>query len=160
VVDALHGWEMTADDVLRCLHHPLEVLVISSGAAAEPGSNASREDALNGVRVKVSESFADIPNFCCLVPDLLSVGGLIIVGDEPQDGGVVRELNDGVGAVSGYRVRCEQGVQEGTECAALRGSGAQGQYRGGETAHSHYLGSARQEVQDPVAKGDVEIKPW
>jgi len=56
VVDALHGWEMAADNVLRCLHHPLEGLVISSGAAAEPGSNAAREDALDGARVKVSGS--------------------------------------------------------------------------------------------------------
>jgi len=46
---------------------------------------------------------------------------------------------------------CLQGVQERTEYAALRGSGAQGQYRGGETAHPHHLGSA----QDPVAKGGV-----
>jgi len=55
VVDALHGWEMAANDVLRCLHHPLEGLVISSGEAAEPDSNAAREDALNVAHVKVSE---------------------------------------------------------------------------------------------------------
>jgi len=36
VVDALHGWEMAADDVQHCLHHPLEGLAISSGTAAEP----------------------------------------------------------------------------------------------------------------------------
>jgi len=35
VVDALHGWEMMP---FRCLHHPLEGLLISSGAAAKPGS--------------------------------------------------------------------------------------------------------------------------
>jgi len=23
VIDALHGWEMAADDALHCLHHPL-----------------------------------------------------------------------------------------------------------------------------------------
>jgi len=39
---------------------------------------------------------------------------------------------------------------------ALRSSGAQGQYRGGETAHPHHLGSAPQDVQDPVAKGGVK----
>jgi len=43
-------------------------------------------------------------------------------------------------------------VQEWTEYAALSGSDAQEQYRGGETAHSSHLASARQEVQDPVAK--------
>jgi len=57
LVDALHGWEMTADDALCFLHHRLEGLVISSRAAAEPGSNAAREDALDGAPVKVSEGF-------------------------------------------------------------------------------------------------------
>jgi len=80
---------------------------------------------------------------CCQVPDLLSVGGLNIVGDETQDGGVVYQLKDGVGVVCGYTVIRLQGVQEWTEYAALRGSGAQGQYRGGETAHSQHLGSVR-----------------
>jgi len=92
---------------------------------------------------------------CCQVPDLLSVGGLIIVGDETQDGGVIRKLKDGIGAMCRYTVMRIQGVQEWTEYSALRGSGAQGQYRGGETAHSHHLGSAHQDVQDPVAKGGV-----
>jgi len=55
VVDTLHGWEMAADDALRCLHHPLEGLAINSGAAAEPGGNAAREDALNGAPVKASD---------------------------------------------------------------------------------------------------------
>jgi len=55
VVDALHGREMAADYVVHCLHHPLEGLAISSGAAAILGSNAAREDALNGAPVKVSE---------------------------------------------------------------------------------------------------------
>jgi len=44
-------------------------------------------------------------------------------------------------------------IQEWTVHAALRGSDAQGQYRGGETAHPHHLGSACYEVQDSVAKG-------
>jgi len=56
VVDALHGWEMVAVDALCCLH-PLEGLVISSGAAAEPGRNAAGEDARNGAPGKVSEGF-------------------------------------------------------------------------------------------------------
>ena len=81
---------------------------------------------------------------CCQVPDLLPVGGLIIVGDGTQYGGVIRKLKDGVGAMCGYTVIRVQGVQEWTEYTALEGSGAQGQYRGGETAHSHHLGSVRQ----------------
>jgi len=64
-------------------------------------------------------------------------------------------FKDGVGAVCGYTVMCVQGIQEWTEYAALRDSSAPGQYRGGETAHSHHLGSVRQEVQDTVAKGGV-----
>jgi len=74
---------------------------------------------------------------CCQVPDLLSVGSLIIAGDETQDGGVIHQFKDGVGAVCVYTVMHLQGIQEWTEYAALWGSGAQGQYRGGETAHSH-----------------------
>jgi len=65
------------------------------------------------------------PAPCCQVPDLLSVGGLIIVADETQDGGVVRKLKDGV-VVCGYTAICVQGVQEWTEYTALRGSRAQG----------------------------------
>ena len=48
-----HGGELAAGDALRWLHHPLEVLttlwraLISSGAAAQPGSDAAREDAFN-----------------------------------------------------------------------------------------------------------------
>jgi len=53
----------------------------------------------------------------------------------------------------GATVMPVQGVQEWTEYAALRRSGAH--YRGGETAHPHHLGSAHQEVQDPVARGGV-----
>ena len=48
VVDAFHRGELAADDTLRCLHHPLEGFAISSGAAAEPGS-----DAFNGAPVEV-----------------------------------------------------------------------------------------------------------
>jgi len=83
---------------------------------------------------------------------LTSYRRLIIVGDETQDGGVLRELKDVAGAVCGYTV---MHVQEGTEYAALRGSGAQGQSRRGETAHPHHLGSPLLEVQGPFAKGGV-----
>lgn len=57
LVDALHGREVAANDALYCLHHPLESFVISSRAAAVPGSNAAREDALRGEPVEVCESF-------------------------------------------------------------------------------------------------------
>ena len=50
--------EMAADGARRHLHHPLEGLAISSGAAAAaaPASNAAGEDALDGAPGKVSES--------------------------------------------------------------------------------------------------------
>lgn len=57
------------------------------------------------------------------------------LGDEIQDGGVW-ELEDGIGAMCGYSVMRVQGVEEWTEYTALRGSGAECQYRGVETAHS------------------------
>jgi len=148
VVHALHGGEMAADDALRCLHHPLEGLVISSGAAAASGRNAAREDALNSAPVSVCESFcrhakllespqkvvifdehtedheaggflhfisvdvyggmtpphdhllslvdverevAALAPFC-QVPDLLSAGSLIIVGDVCRSVGTVCKL--------------------------------------------------------------------
>lgn len=47
VVDALHRGEVAANDVLRCLHRPLEGLALCSGAAAAPGSNAATDDALS-----------------------------------------------------------------------------------------------------------------
>ena len=49
------------------------------------------------------------------------------------------------------------GTQYGTEYAALRGLGAQGQWRGGEVARSQPQESARQEVHGPVAKKGVSI---
>ena len=66
---------------------------------------------------------------------LPSVGSLISVGDETQDGGIICKLKDDVGTVCGDRVMRVQGE--------------------GETAHPHHIGSARQEVQDPDAKGGV-----
>ena len=43
---------------------------------------------------------------CCQAPYLISIGGLIVVRDETQDGSVVCKLQDDVGTV------CCQGVQE------------------------------------------------
>jgi len=67
VVDALHGWEMAANDALHCLHHALEGLAISSRAAAKPDSNAAREDACNGAPVKVSNTFCRHARRFCAV---------------------------------------------------------------------------------------------
>ena len=51
---------------------------------------------------------------------------------------------------------CEQEVEERAEHAALRGSGVEDQGGGCDVSHPHCLGSARQEVQDPVTEGAVE----
>ena len=89
----------------------------------------------------------------CQVFDLLS--RLVAVGDLADDGRVVSKLHDGVGAVYGHTVVCEQGVEERAEHTALRGSGVEDQGGGCEVSH-HCLGSARQEVQDPVTEGADE----
>ena len=56
----------------------------------------------------------------CQVSDLLPTGCLIAVGDQAYCC-VVSKLNDGVGVVLGHAVVGEQGVQEGTKHAPLRG---------------------------------------
>ena len=62
--------------------------------------------------------------------DLLSVGSLIVVGDEAQDGGVV--VVDDVGAACGHTfVNKAYRRRRRTEYAALRVSGVQGQGREG-----------------------------
>jgi len=51
----------------------------------------------------------------------------------------------------GYIVIRVQGVLEGTEYAALRGS-AQGQYRGGEAANSHNLSVRKSSIQSSIQR--------
>ena len=55
------------------------------------------------------------------VSELLPIGCLIVVSDQAYHCCVIGKLNDGVGVVSGRAVMSEQGVQEGTEHAPLRG---------------------------------------
>ena len=64
-------------------------------------------------------------------------------------------LNDGVGVVFGQAVMGEQGIQEGTKYTPLRGPSVEDQHGRRFVAYSCHLGAARQEVQDPVAEGDV-----
>ncbi len=81
---------------------------------------------------------------------LLSVGRLIVVGDQARC--VICNFDDDVRAVCGYRVVCVQGVQEWAEDTALRSTGVEDQGRLGVVAHSDYLISSCQEVQDPAAQ--------
>ena len=57
----------------------------------------------------------------------------------------------------GHAVMGEQGVQERAENTPLWGPSVEDQ-RGGVITYPHYLGVARQEVQDPVAQGRVETQ--
>ena len=52
----------------------------------------------------------------------------------------------------------EQGVQEGTKHTPLWDPRVEDQHGGGDVAYPHHLGSARQEVQDPVAEGIVQFQ--
>jgi hypothetical protein len=52
----------------------------------------------------------------------------------------------------------EQGVQEGAEHTPLLGPSAEDQRSGDDVSYLHYLGAARQEVQDPTAQGMVETQ--
>ena len=47
----------------------------------------------------------------------------------------------------------EQGIQEGTKHAPLWGPSVEDQRGGDVVTYPHHLGSACQEVQDPVAQG-------
>ena len=83
------------------------------------------------------------------------IGCLVIVGDQAYHCCVMGKLNDGVGVVPGRAVMSEQGVQEGTEHAPLRGPCVEDQRGRCVATYPYHLGVAWQEVQDPVAKGVV-----
>ncbi len=87
---------------------------------------------------------------------LLSVGRLIVVGDQAYHRCVICKFDDDVGAVCGCTVVCVQGVQEWAEDAALRSTSVEDQGRWGVVAHSDHLTSACQEVQDPAAQRSVQ----
>lgn len=54
-VDALEGGTLTSSYPLRTSHHSLNSFAVVSGAVAIPGSDASRENALNGTVVESPE---------------------------------------------------------------------------------------------------------
>ncbi len=60
---------------------------------------------------------------------LLSVGRLIVVGDQAYHRCVICKFEDDVGAVCGCTIVCVQGVQELAEDAALRSSSVEDQGR-------------------------------
>ncbi len=87
---------------------------------------------------------------------LLSVGRLIVVGDQAYHRCVISKFDDDIGAVCSCTVICVQGVQEWAEDAALRSTSVEDQGRWGVVAHSDHLTSACQEVQDPAAQRSVQ----
>ncbi len=87
---------------------------------------------------------------------LLSVGRLIVVGDQAYHRCVISKFDDDIGAVCSCTVMCVQGVQEWAEDAALRCTSVEGQRRWCVVAHSDHLTSAWQEVQDPAAQRSVQ----
>ncbi len=87
---------------------------------------------------------------------LLSVGRLIVVGDQAYYRCVIGKFDDDVGAVCCCTVMCVQGVQEWAEDAALRSTSVEDQGRISIVAHSDHLTSACQEVQDPATQRSVQ----
>ncbi len=60
---------------------------------------------------------------------LLSVGRLIVVGDQAYHRCVISKFDDDVGAVCSCTVVCVQGVKEWAEYAALQSTSVEGQRR-------------------------------
>ncbi len=87
---------------------------------------------------------------------LLSVGHLIVVGDQAYHRCVISKFDDDIGAVCCCTVVCVQGVQEWAEDATLWGTNVEDQGRLCVVAHSDHLTSACQEVQDPAAQRSVQ----
>ena len=86
------------------------------------------------------------------VSDLLPIGCLIVVGDQA----VVSSANLMMVLELCLAMQTnEQGVQEGTEHAPLRGNRVEDQHGGCVVTYPYHLGAARHEVQDPVAEGGV-----
>ncbi len=81
---------------------------------------------------------------------LLSVGRLIVVGDQAYHRWVICKFDDDIRAVCCCTVVCVQGVQEWAEDTALWSTSVEDQGRWGDVAHSDHLTSACQEVQDPA----------
>ena len=82
------------------------------------------------------------------VSDLLPIGCLMYCC-------VICKFNDGFGVVPGRAVMNEQGVQEGTEHAPMRGPSVEDEHGECVVTYPYHLGAVRQEVQDPVAEEGV-----
>ena len=86
-----------------------------------------------------TESSSSVKTGAGDVSDLLPIGCLIIVCDQACHCYVISKLNDGVGVVPGRSVIREQGVQEGTEHAPLRGLRVEDQRGGCVVTYPYHL---------------------
>ena len=97
---------------------------------------------------------------CCQGINLPSVCWLVPLSDEAHNGCVISKLNDEIGTVrcrtSCVNIMCEQGEQEGAEHTALGGACVGDHCGWGTVTDSHHLWPPRQEVEDPLAQGDVK----
>ena len=80
----------------------------------------------------------------CQFSDLLPIGRL--VGGQAYHCCVISKLNDDVGVMFGHSVVGEQGVQEDTKLASLRGTSFEDQRGRCVVAYHCHLGVACQEV--------------
>ncbi|KAK6290915.1 hypothetical protein J4Q44_G00386850, partial [Coregonus suidteri] len=83
---------------------------------------------------------------------LLPIGCLIVVSDQAYHRCVVSKLNDGVGVVLSHAVVGEQGVQEGTEHAPLRGPRVEDQRGRCVVTYPYHLGGR------PIRKSRIELQ--
>ena len=91
--------------------------------------------------------------------NLPPVGRLITTRDEPNEGGVVRELEELDGLVTGGAAVGVQGEEKRGKNAALRGTGADGPGVRDMFSQPHVLPPVRQEVCDPPADGVRHTQP-
>jgi hypothetical protein len=83
--------------------------------------------------------------------DLLPIGCFIVVSYQAYHHCVVSKFNDGVGVVLGHAVMGEQGVQEGTKHAPLRGPSVEDQHGRYVVAYPYHLGR-------PVIKSRIQLQ--
>ncbi len=120
-VDVLEGGKLTSNNVDGSSHDPLQSFAVASGAVSKPGVDAAGQDALHSAGVEGSEDTgarSKLPQpsqeeealmrWFSQGTHLLSVGRLIVVGDQDYHHCVIGKFDDDVGAVCGCTVVCVQ----------------------------------------------------
>ncbi len=131
-VDILEGGKLTSNNVAGSSHDPLQGPAVASGAVSKPGGDTAGQDALHSAGVEGPEDSgarSKLPQPFSQGTHLLSVGRLIVVGDQAYHRCVISKFDDDIGAVCSCTVVCVQGVQEWAEDAALRCTSVEDQGR-------------------------------